>query len=244
MAELGSHQLDACSIFLGNDSPAHPLTVMGFGGRNFYGVKGVGSKDKQLDQREIDDHVYVTLEFPGRNYAEDRSDIAIVTYSSINTNRMEPYGETIYGSRGTLITEVEQTVLLFKESGGDSGGGGPGQRLKVVQAADGSGAVLQASPSLAPSGGGAAISTGDEKVSRGYTEEMEHFCWCIRNEIPPETPASQHGLRCPGKQAMADAIMALTANLAMEKKRRIEFKEEWFDPDNPAVPETDPQVIG
>ena len=242
MAELGSHQMDACSIFLGKK---HPLAVQGYGGRNFYHVKGVGSKDKQNDPREIDDHVYVTLEFPGKNYDEDKNDIVIVTYSSINTNRMEPYGETIYGSRGTLVTELEQSVMLYKEAGGDTGGGGPGQRLRMVQAAaGGSGAVLQASPSLAPAGGGAAASASDEKVSRGYTEEMEHFAWCIRNDIPQDTPIDQHGLRCPGKHAMADAIMAITANLAMKHKKRIVFKEEWFDPDNPAAPETDEQVVG
>lgn len=241
MAELGSHQMDACSIFLGK---VHPLAVQGYGGKNFYHVKGVGSKDKQGDPREIDDHVYVTLEFPGRHYGEDKNDIVIVTYSSINTNRMEPYGETIYGSRGTLVTEKEQSIMLYKEAGGDTGQGGPGQRLRLVQAAaGGGGAVLSASPSQAPTSG-AASSSSDEKVSRGYTEEMEHFCWCIRNDIPQDTPIDQHGLRCPGKHAMADAIMAITANLAMKHKKRVVFKEEWFDPDNPAVPETDPEIVG
>ena len=33
MAELGSHQLDACSIFLGK---RHPLAVTGIGGNFFY----------------------------------------------------------------------------------------------------------------------------------------------------------------------------------------------------------------
>ena len=41
---------------------------------------------------------------------------------------MEPYGETIYGSRGTLVTEKEQTMMLYKEAGGSTGEGGPGQR--------------------------------------------------------------------------------------------------------------------
>lgn len=242
MAELGSHQLDAASIFLGK---VHPLAVMGYGGKNFYGVKGVGPSDKQSDKREIDDHVYVTLEFPGPHYAEDKHDIVIVTYSSINTNRMEPYGETVYGSRGTLVTELEQNVMLYKEATGDSGGG-PGQRLRVVQSAAGGGGVLSASPSLAPAAGGGPSASGgtDEKVSRGYTEEMEHLCWCIKNKIPLDAPVDQGGLRCPGKHAMADAIMAITCNLSMKLKKRIEFKEEWFDPDNPAAPETDPQVVG
>src|SRR5579872_4372919 len=171
MAELGSHQMDAASIFLGK---VHPLAVMGYGGKNFYHVKGVGSKDKQEDQREIDDHVYVTLEFPGPHYKDDQNDIVIVTYSSINTNRLEPYGETIFGSRGTLVTELEQKVMLYKEAGGSTGEGGAGQRLRVVQGAAGGGAVMQASASTAPAAA-AQSSSPDEKVSRGYTEEMEHF---------------------------------------------------------------------
>ena len=43
---------------------------------------------------------------------------------------------------------------------------------------------------------------------------------------------------------MGDAIRALTANLAMKLKKRIEFKESWFDPKSDDVPETDPQLVG
>jgi hypothetical protein len=71
---------------------------------------------------------------------------------------------------------------------------------------------------------------------------MEHFCYCVRtnNHKSPQ----EGGLRCPGTVAMGDAIMALTANLAMKHKKRIVFKKEWFDPDSDAVPETDHDVIG
>ena len=235
MAELGSHQLDACSIFLGK---VHPIAVQGYGGRNFYGVKGVGSIDKQEDDREIDDHVYVTFEFPGPNYKEDQNDVVIVTYSSINTNRSEPYGETVFGSRGTLYMNTEKDALLFKEGSPSSGGGGTEQRLYVING--NAGPVLDASESLAPS---AAVASGAmEKISRGYTEEMEHFSYCIQNNIF-KSPA-EGGLKCNGVVAMADAIMALTANLAMKHKKRIVFKEEWFDPENPLTPENDPDVVG
>ena len=54
MAELGSHQLDASSIFLGH---VKPLAVQGVGGKFFYGP---GRND-----RESDDGVFVTFEFPG-----------------------------------------------------------------------------------------------------------------------------------------------------------------------------------
>ena len=33
--------------------------------------------------------------------------------------------------------------------------------------------------------------------------------------------------------------MALTSNLAMKHKKRIVFKDEWFDPESDLVPETD-----
>lgn len=233
MAELGSHQMDACSIFLGK---VHPLAVQGYGGKNFYGVKGVGPEENWTDDRDIDDHIYVTLEFPGKHYEQDHNDISIVTYSSINTNRYEPYGETIFGSRGTLIMKTEMEALLFKEATPTSGGGVE-QRLWVIDnARDGGGPVLDSYNTTAPSASAAMAQSGmGEKVSRGYREEMEHFCYCIRT--------GKKELRCPGRVAMADAIMALTANLAMKLKKRIEFKPEWFDADNDAVPETDAQVV-
>ncbi|RLS55061.1 MAG: gfo/Idh/MocA family oxidoreductase [Planctomycetota bacterium] len=247
MAELGSHQMDAASIFLGK---VHPLAVQGFGGRNFYGVPGVGSPDKQKDDREIDDHVYVTYEFPGRNYAQAPEDLAVVTYSSINTNKFEPYGETVFGSRGTMIVKTEKEAMLYKEEGKGSTGGGPDQRLWVVSNAVSGGPVLNAYETSAGPKVAAGGADWSANISRGYTEEMEHFCYAIRSHGPQYyrdgklLPVSEGGLRCPGPVAMADAIMALTANLAMEKKKRIEFRDEWFDPKSDAVPETDPQVVG
>lgn len=234
MAELGSHQLDAASIFLGK---VHPIAVQGFGGRNFYGVDGVGSPDKQADNREIDDHVYVTFEFPGPNYDKDKNpdDKCIVTYSSINTNRFEPYGEMVYGSRGTLIMKTEKEAMLWRESGGGAKGGVE-QRLHAVAGDDGSAPVLDTYETTAPTAAATEVAKNAASISRGYTEEMEHFCHCIRE--------GKDELRCNGTVAMADAIMALTANLAMKHQKRIVFKDEWFDANNAACPETDEQVTG
>jgi predicted dehydrogenase len=249
MAELGSHQLDACSIFLGKK---HPISVVGYGGRNFYGVKGVGAPFEQLDKREIDDQVFIIMEFPGANYQDDKNDIVIVTYSSISTNSFEPYGETVYGSKGTLIIQGELDTMLYKEGWGNSPGGVE-QRLHVIEGDKGGagGPVLAASASWAPgSTASSSASIASSKKSRGYTEEMEHFCYAIRNQGPEFYPNGKPreiedgGLRCDGVHAMGDAIMALTSNLAMKHSKRVTFKEEWFNPDSPAVPETDPEIIG
>ena len=240
MAELGSHQMDAASIFLGH---VHPLAVHGYGGKNYYGVQGLGTEDKQNDPRDIDDHIYVTFEFPGAHYDQDQNDICIVTYSSINTNKFEPYGELVYGSLGTLFMKTEKEAMLWKEEGRGSQGGGPDQRLYVVSGASG-GPILNAYESTSGPAKAAQDDSGwAENVSRGYTEEMEHFCWAIREfdgQYYPggkEIPREDGGLRCNGVVAMGDAIMAHTANLAMKHKQRIEFQPEWFDPDSDAVPE-------
>ena len=235
MAELGSHQMDACSIFLGK---VHPIAVQGFGGKNFYGISGVGPQDKWDDDREIDDQIFVTMEFPGSTYFEadghtvknDR-DVCIVTYSSINTNRWEPYGEAVFGSRGTLIMKTEKEALLYKEASATSGGG-LDQRLWVIKGEEGGKPVLDTYETAAPSAAAtAAQKEMGEKISRGYREEMEHFCYCIRQ--------GKDELRCNGVVAMGDAIMAMTANLAMEHRQRIEFNPDWFDPDSDATPEAE-----
>src|SRR5205823_7797693 len=62
MAELGSHQLDACSIFLGK---VHPIAVSGVGTHALYGFH---HGDGKPNPREIDDHVFMTYEFPGKNH--------------------------------------------------------------------------------------------------------------------------------------------------------------------------------
>ncbi len=248
MAELGSHQLDACSIFLGK---VRPLAVSGIGGKTFY-----------KDDREVEDHVFVTFEFPGANYykgekgeptkekqkrgvVQDKDDKVIVTYSSINTNEFENYGECIDGTRGTMIVEAEQTVMLYPEA---KGAATPSRSTSVtVQTKAGGAPALDSSGTTGGPGGAAAaalgkLALGAEPPSRGYREEMEHFAYCIRtwNEGSKQDRPQP---RCGGTAAMADAIIALTSNLAMRgtKKepgaRRIEFKPEWFDPAKADVPD-------
>ncbi|MDA1041469.1 MAG: gfo/Idh/MocA family oxidoreductase, partial [Planctomycetota bacterium] len=88
-------------------------------------------------------------------------------------------------------------------------------------------------------GGGGAVaasSSGDPKAppSRGYTEEMEHWAWCIRNPSPENQP------RCKPEVALADAVIALVSNIALANpttQSRIEFKPEWFDIGNDETPE-------
>jgi predicted dehydrogenase len=243
MAELGSHQLDACSIFL---NKVHPLAVSGVGTKSFY-------RDEYKDhEREVDDHVFVTFEFPGPNYYQldaqgnrtmhekDKDDVVVVTYSSVNTNSFEPYGECVMGSRSTLLVEQEQAIMLFAERDAAA----PAKATMVAVTSAGAGkAAVDASASTAPAAEQkrGADSLGGP-ISRGYTEEMEHFAYCIRMQEKERTDEGrkkwQQTVKCHGRVAMADAIIALTSNLAMQQRRRIEFKHAWFEAASPAVPET------
>ena len=244
MAELGSHQLDACSIFLGK---VHPLAVSGMGGKIFY-----------HDDREVDDHVFVTFEFPGPNYfadadhksIKDKNDIVVVTYSSINTNSFEPYGECVMGSRASMLVEQERDVMLFPERNPNKPAGTEkGMTVTVTTASaakpslDSSGSTGALEPAKALASGQASLFK--DAPSRGYREEMEHFAYCVRMWNQGNNKQDRPLPRCHGRVAMADAIIALTSNLAMRRHQRIEFKPEWFEAGSPEVPDPEmkPEIV-
>lgn len=230
MAELGSHQLDASSIFISSQrddgGKVYPLTVQGIGFRSLF-----------PEDRDVDDHVHCNYEFPGVGYYEDitkQDKVAdphkkiVVTYSSINGNGFGAYGECVMGTKGTLLLEREQEVMLY-------GGGGADTKIEVRDGKDGKPAM-----STYETGGGAAVAqaAAPKNVSRGYKEEIEHWAWCIRNPDPKNQP------HCVPKVAMADAIIALTSNIAMKQNKRITFDHKWFDMKDDATPEVDLGVEG
>jgi len=225
MAELGSHQLDAAGIFVsamhGPGTKVKPLTVTAVGNRSLFPA-----------DREVDDHVYCMYEYPAPGYFDESGAVAdphkkiVVTYSSINGNGFGDYGEVVLGTKGTLILEREQDVMLYKDAARDT-------RVTVAKAKDGA-------PTLdtTESGGGGAAVGGPAGAggapSRGYTEELEHWAWCVRNPAPENQP------RCRPEVAIADAVIALVSNIALanpSSQARIEFKPEWFDIADDFTPE-------
>jgi predicted dehydrogenase len=214
MAELGSHQLDAAGIFITalrkDGEKARPLSVTATGGRYIF-----------PPDRDCEDHVYCTYEYPAPEYKEDPNKKVAVTYSSINGNGFGGYGEIVMGTKGTLILDREQEVMLYKDSDTKTSVG-------VKKAKEGP--VLDTTASAAPALAKTAL--GDGPVSRGYTEEMEHFAWCIRN-----FDFEQNKPKCHPKVALADAVIALTTNIAIRENRRVEFKPEWFDIGSDETPE-------
>lgn len=246
MAELGSHQMDASSIFISalsreKGKKVHPLTVHAVGGRHLFPV-----------DRDADDHVYCTFEFPGQGYDYDfdvgfedkvnqypdpdmgvpsykqQSDKkVVVTYSSINGNGYGGYGEVVMGTKGTLVLDREKEVMLYPRNGTSTKAGIKKKGKNAVLDTSASG---DAAPAKAAQSG---------PVSRGYREQIEHWAWCISQG----DPANQ--VRCDGKVALADAVIALTAKKAIKNSNTkgkhgfIAFKPEWFDYTVDDVPEAD-----
>ena len=222
MAELGSHQLDAASIFVSamyeDGRKARPLRVAANGGRHIF-----------PHDRDCEDHVYCNYEFPAPGYEHyDRrthDNKIVVTYSSINGNDFGGYGEVVMGTNGTLILEKEQEVMLFGNASNYT-------EVKVSKTKSDD-IVLDTtqSPGADAQIGDKGMRTGP--VSRGYTEEIEHWAWCVRN------PSPEHMPKCKPEVALADAVIALTTNIAIRQNRTIEFRDEWFEIDSAATPEND-----
>ena len=151
MAELGSHQLDAASIFLGK---VHPIAVQGTGVKSFF-----------KDNREIEDHIFLAFEFPGE---------VVVTYSSISTNAFDGYGEQVMGTKGTMVVQEEKDAYLFSEMPG-----GAGKDTRITWAENRiSRPTTEAGSSTQWV---ASVDVPDTLTSRGYREEQEHLAWIIRN---------------------------------------------------------------
>jgi len=253
MAELGSHQLDAVSIFLSSlrddGKKVHPLSVHAVGGRHIMPM-----------DREAEDHVYCMFEFPGPEYSSsfdvgyydrianypaskkvgnrweqvapvpgyetDPNKKVVVTYSSINGNGFGGWGEVVMGTKGTLILEKETDVLLYRNSDTSS-------KVGVSQQSGGYALDTSASGDMAAPVAQAADSG---PVSRGYREEIEHWAYCIRNPDP------ENQVRCTPEVAMGDAVIALGTNVALKKAARgeggyLEFQEDWFRVDHDATPD-------
>jgi predicted dehydrogenase len=252
MAELGSHQLDAASIFISalrrDKKKAKPLTVHAVGGRHVFPA-----------DRHAEDHVYCMFEFPGPGYEEsfdagyrdvvnaapnpagipgydnDPNKKIVVTYSSIMGNGFGGYGEVVMGTKGTLVLEREKEVMLFAGSSTSS-------RVGVKNDASGPTLDTQASGEDAPVA--KAAETGP--VSRGYTEEIEHWAYCIRHpdksRSGEDNPSNDNVPRCRPEVALGDAVIALTANTAIRKSSKggngyLNFDDAWFNIDDDATPD-------
>jgi predicted dehydrogenase len=184
LAELASHQVSIANWFFG----ATPTAVMGTGGIQRWN-DGV---------REVDDHVYVTFEYPGNRTA---------TFSSIESNAWDHYYELFFGTKGTLMLRGEAEAYLFQE------GGAPAPTAIEV-APKGKGPALEASESRTADAAGASAAGKADTIDRlaAYRYEISSFCSAIRVGTP---------LACGAERAVHSAAACLRADEAVAQKTRL-----------------------
>ena len=149
MAELGSHQLDACSIFLGKKRAARRLRrrrQVLLQGR----PRGRGPRLRHLrvPRRELPQG-FRHRGGRRRLQAEGRHRRRSPIRRSART-RFEPYGECVMGSHGTMVVEQENKVMLFAEPDPNNKSGGDSRSTTVTVTSGSKGPVLEASSSSAP----------------------------------------------------------------------------------------------
>ena len=233
MVELGSHQLDAATIFMaanqdyyldriGSDKKRGekvlPHKVHVSANRNIFGL-----------DREVSDHVTVLVEFPAPDYdattEAGRKRKICMQYSTINGNGYGGYGEVVYGTKGTLVLTQEAESELYR-SGGDA--------ASRIAAREAEAAALDTQASgpaaMAAMGGGA-------EVSRGYTEELQHWAWCVRNNPKATDPTMRP--RCHPEIALADSVISLVTNIAADEGKSVTFNADWFKIHHDATPESE-----
>ncbi len=184
VAELGSHQITATNWFF----DATPESVY-----------ASGNISRFKDGREVFDHVYATLDYPGGRTA---------TFSSIESNAFEDAYEMFMGTKGTLILKKETEAYLFNE--------GEALSTRVEVSRQTSDPVADASATRPADSPGRSVtqpaqSGTDRNIS--YKNEIAEFCSSIRTGAP---------VRVGPERAMSSAMTVLAANLSAEKHTRLD----------------------
>jgi predicted dehydrogenase len=190
MAELASHMVAITDWFFGATAEA---------------ATGSGGVHRWRDGREVPDHTYATLEYPGGRTA---------VFTSIESNAFDNYYEAYYGTKGTLILKGEVEAYLFEE--GALAGEAKATGIAVAPKA---GPVGSASESRAAEAAGAgqgvgAASAGGDRLA-AYKYQIGGFCGAVRTGAP---------LKCGPERALASARACIAGFDAIETKARVEIK--------------------
>ena len=167
-------------------------------------VQAKGGTYSYKDGRDVDDHVFATLEYPNGRTA---------TLSVIQSNGFEASYTQFMGTNGTLIIGKDEALLFTEE----------GRRQAVVKAAKVSGSQPVIDTSASRSEEASSHSTqaqgtnaGQVGAAEAFQRELAAFCGAIR------TGAS---LRCSPKHARDVTVTCLAVNDAIAKATLMRPRE-------------------
>jgi predicted dehydrogenase len=159
-------------------------------------VQAKGGTYSYKDGRDVDDHVFATLEYPNGRTA---------TLSVIQSNGFEASYTQFMGTNGTLIIGKDE-ALLFTE-------GGRKQAALKAAKVNASQPVIDTSASRSEeasshSSQAQGTSNGQAGAAEAFQRELAAFCGAIRTGAP---------IRCSPEHACDVALTCLTINDAIEK---------------------------
>ncbi len=189
MAELASHMVAITDWFFG----ANAATAIGSGG-----------VDRFKDGREVPDHTYATLEYPGGRTA---------VFTSIESNAFDNYYEAYYGTKGTLILSGEIDAYLFEE-GAPAAAKPTGIAVTPRTGPAGSASESRSADAVGGGRGLGAASGGGDRLA-AYRYEIDGFCGAVRTGA---------ALKCGPERAEVSARACIAGFEAIEKKTRIDTK--------------------
>jgi len=190
MAELASHMVAITDWFFGATAES---------------VTGSGGVFRWKDGREVPDHTYVTLDYPGGRTA---------VFTSIESNAFDNYYEAYYGTKGTLILKGEIEAYLFEEGALAGAAKATGVAVAPKTGPVGSASESRAADAAGPgSGVGAAAGGGDRLAA--YKYQINGFSGAVRTGAP---------LACGPERALGSARACIAGFDAIETRTRIEIK--------------------
>ena len=201
IVDLGSHQIDIFSWFLG----ANPSAVIANGGTDYY--------DKKT--HEWYDTVMAIYEY------QTKQGVVRAFYQTITSNSSQGYFETFMGDKGTLqISESSSRGSVYREPTSPEWD----QWVKegVLKAPveekkeEDNTAVLDVRETLAPPAFEIPVDMGDKKYHQPH---LENFFNAVRGK---------EKLNCPAEIGYETAVAVLKVNEAVEANRRLEFKKDEF----------------
>jgi len=190
MAELASHMVAITDWFFGTQAVA---------------AVGSGGVFRFKDGREVPDHTYVTLEYPGGRDA---------VFTSIESNAFDNYYEAYYGTKGTLILQGEIEAYLFEEGAPAGAAKATGVAVAPKAGPAGSASESRAADAAGAGKGVGAASGGGDRLA-AYRMEVSGFCSAVRTGAP---------LLCGPERALGSARACIAGFDAIEKKARVEIK--------------------
>jgi predicted dehydrogenase len=188
MAEWGGALVSLTNWFL----EAVPVAVQANGGIFSY-----------KDGRDVDDHVYATLEYPnGRT----------VTLSLIQSNGLEKSYTQFMGTKGTLILGRDEALLFTKKEANHA--------TVAMAKLNGSQAVMDASASRNEEASNHSVLAGGGSAGQGngtaaFQQEIAGFCGAIRTGAP---------FRCDVAHAYDIARTCFAVNDAIRQNKRLNLQ--------------------